>query len=368
MKIWHIYYGTRGVAGAYIDALQKAMCSLGIVSRAFVSQGYLFKTAGIIKIFFPFTDGFEYFGPGRRLLRAIELTFGYTCICLFCAILRPAVNLSLTDDYKVTWWFFCLCKWFGLKVYLTCHDIHAHDGSLCPSRVDMMKRADYVIFHNEHARQKFLTLVSRPIDRAIVVPFPCSNYDSILSPKRAAEAELYWNARLNGIPCICFLGVVRRSKGIELLIRAWRDLKDRRGFRLVIAGKWDESELLKKQAEELPDCEFEDRYLKDEEFVYLIKKAKCVVMPYLKYTHSAVLVSVLKHGGMVLVSDEGLFQEYLGKYELMFSSGDLGGLTETMERAMRMDEKNCMLLKQQLAHLVANEDQKLKDELECAFK
>ena len=61
-------------------------------------------------------------------------------------------------------------------------------------------------------------------------------------------------------------------------------------IKLVIAGKWSTQAVdLKEKVRALPNCVSIDRYLDDEEFIHLIKKAKIVILPYKKYAHSAVL-------------------------------------------------------------------------------
>lgn len=360
MTIWHVYYGTRGTAGAYIDALQEAMRAAGAPGRAFVSSAYRFDPKGVVRMFFPFTDRFDYQGKGRRLLRGLELVLGYALILIASVASRPALNLSLTDDYRATWLFFRLCKWAGLRMYLTCHDVIAHGGAVTSTRLDMMNRADFVIVHSEHARRTYLSLVGPSADpKVLVLPFPWSSYDSILSPAGVQDARRRWNERLGGRPFVCFLGVVRRSKGVETLLRAWEGLNDRHGHQLVIAGKWDDATPLKPLAESLPDCLVDDRYVGDEEFAYLIRAASWVVLPYHDYTHSSVLMSVLKQGGAPLTSDIAMFQEVLGRSEWMFPAGSAEGLRGTLDRALSLPASELSVVKDAASRVVADEERRL---------
>lgn len=356
MTIWHVYYGTRGTAGAYIDALQEAMHAAGAPSRAFVSSAYRFDTKGVVRMFFPFTDRFDYQGKGRRLLRGLELGLGYVLILIASLVSRPALNLSLIDDYRATWLFFRLCKWAGLRMYLTCHDVVAHDGSVMSLRLDMMTRADFLIVHSEDARRTLLSLVGPSAARKVLVlPFPWSSYDSILSPEDVRDVGRRWGERLRGRPFVCLLGVVRRSKGVETLLRAWEQLDNRHGHRLVIAGKWDDARPLKSLAESLPDCLVDDRYIGDGEFAYLIRAANWVVLPYHDYTHSSVLMSVLKQGGAPLTSDIPMFQELLGRSEWMFPAGSAEGLRRVLDRAMTVPASEIAAVKNAASRIVQDE-------------
>jgi len=163
------------------------------------------------------------------------------------------------------------------------------------------------------------------------------------------------------------IGFVRRSKGIETLLEAWNTLEDHEGFNLVIAGLWHDSGELKPVAGGLRDCIVEDRYVNDDELVYLIKAAKCVLLPYLDYTHSSVLISVLQNGGLVVTSDSGLFRELLGNYPLMFPAGSVKDLKDMLTKVMRLSDAEGRAIREYSARICEAEKRELREGVAAAF-
>ena len=189
-RVWHIYYGTRGAAGAYIDALQTALCHAGVSSRAFVSNKYTYNTNGIVRYFFPITDRTKKRNWCIKAIRGVELLIGYLFLVSVAAIARPRINLHLTDNLKVTYLFFRLCKLLGLEVWITCHDV-GNTNEIKATRKKMFSMADRLVVHSNAARRALLEYLSGAAKRRIVQhPFPFSSYNEILSAdgmNRAAE-------------------------------------------------------------------------------------------------------------------------------------------------------------------------------------
>ncbi|MGH8015919.1 MAG: hypothetical protein ACREBV_06990, partial [Candidatus Zixiibacteriota bacterium] len=97
-QTWHIYYGTKGTAGAYIDALLRASSIAGIDAAAFVSANYRFRYGILSKCFFPLTDFTEKRNIFVLLLRGLELSLAYLYVLILAAIRRPIVVIHLIDD------------------------------------------------------------------------------------------------------------------------------------------------------------------------------------------------------------------------------------------------------------------------------
>ncbi|MFQ5606791.1 MAG: glycosyltransferase [Candidatus Zixiibacteriota bacterium] len=367
--VWHIYYATRGAAGSYVDALLKASTAAGVPARAFVSRAYRFKTPNVSKLFFPVTDHLNGRKGLIRALRGIELAAAYVLLTLRLVVTRPRVCLHLIDDLHATFLFFRVCKALGLNVTVTCHDVGSHYLGMNSIRKVILRMADGLIVHNASARRRLIESLGIAGEKIHCYPFPCSKYDEILSAANLSEARENIRRLVDaGGGYYLFLGVVRRSKGIETLLRAWRELRPDDDQRLVIAGTWtDPHEDTRNLAANDSSCVVIDRYLSDEEFVELIRGARFVVLPYLDYAHSSVLIACGNHGGAVIVSDIGLFAEALPDYDLTFPAGDASALARAIESTRRFSATEINERRERLRVAIERENEELVGRLKAAF-
>ncbi|MFC2155726.1 glycosyltransferase [Acidobacteriota bacterium] len=369
-KIWHVYYGTRGSAGAYIDRLQKAAISSGFKSSAFVSSKYRFKTPGIFKFFFPLTDRTEKRNFFIIALRYLELALGYKILFLRAVFTRPIVNLNLIDDLGLTFYFFRLLKTFRIKVVITCHDVLSHHQGLTRQRSLMFDKADKLIVHSKYASGVLSRIVGEKNRKKIIrYPFPSSPYEEILSPAKMTAA----GKRMTDIigrsgDYFLFIGIIRKSKGIETLAEAWEMSKAKSANKLVVAGKWSSRAVhLKDTVKALPNCVFIDKYLNDEEFIYLIKNAKFVILPYKDYAHSAVLFACAHNDGAVICSDIELFTDLLPGYTLTFSREKSKDLAALIDRTENFEKMKIDSYRDILAKAVGKSDMELEQKIEKAY-
>ncbi|MEQ9483401.1 glycosyltransferase [Coleofasciculus sp. F4-SAH-05] len=338
-KLWHIYYGTRGTSGAYIDALQLAFKEKELNSWAFVSCNYPFKSWQVIKLFFPMTDFTEKRNFVIKTIRGCELILAYTIIFIAALLFRPKVNLHLIDDFKVTYILYQAFKVIRIPIYVTCHDVIAHDQALNPRRLKILEEAEKLVVHSDFAKQLLLQQIGeKNAEKIIQHPYPYSSYEPILSSTKINYyKELIHDKYKIESSFFLFLGIVRFSKGIEVLLDAWNKSKASTQSQLVIAGKWPANvKPQKSKIREINNCQVIDKYLSSEEFVILIQKAKFVVLPYLDYCHSALLMACARHGGAVIVSDIDLFQEIIPDYPLIFTKGNSQDLAKLLEKTMTL--------------------------------
>ena len=363
-KIWNIYYGTRGTAGAYIDSLQNSFQKAGYRSYAFVSCMYKYRTSKIIRIFFPITERFQSHNILLKGIRLLELIIAYIIILSGSLFIRPIINFHLIDDFYTSYLFIKICKIMRLSVYVTCHDVVPQVGTMNNHRLIIFRDADRLIIHSEYAKKKLLELLPEKgtVKKIIKYPFPFSSYNEILTDEKLERGKLQLKQHLAGLDdksYFLFIGVVRRSKGIEMLLKAWSRFELRDKYSLIIAGKWAGLDEIKAEACHLPNCIIIDRYLSDEEFVVLIKNAKFIVLPYLDYAHSSVLISFLRLDGNVILSDIDLFKEMLPTYPLVFGKGDISQLLFTLNKASTLSNNDLLKIRYSTQELLNKYDQEL---------
>ncbi len=107
---------------------------------------------------------------------------------------------------------------------------------------------------------------------------------------------------------LLFFGVIRRNKGLPVLLRAMEQLGD---CTLTVAGAFEEPRYrdeIKEQVDGLPTGRVVliDRFVEDEEIAQLFSKSALAVLPYTTFAaQSGVLHDALAHGSPVVVSDVG---------------------------------------------------------------
>ena len=367
-RVWHIYHATRGIAGAYVDALLNASKTAGVDARAFVSCNYRYRNGKINKFFFPITDFSEKRNRLIILLRGFELAAAYICIFALAIFARPVIVLHLIDDLYVTYLLFKGLKALELDVKITCHDVSSHYLGMNRRRKEMLTLADELIVHSDAARRKLKEHFGEDVTNKIrSYPFPSSAYDEIISNEKLVAAENRLREQI-GSGYYLFLGVVRSSKGIDTMVNAWKSFNKDKNEKLVIAGRWtDPVDNTRRQAENDNSIVIMDRYLDDEEFVQLMKDAKFVVLPYLDYAHSAVIVSCGNHNGAVVISDIELFTEYLPNYKLTFKNSKAEELVRVLNQTADMATEEINSYRTILKRSIDEHNEDLVSELKKAY-
>ena len=130
-SLFHIYAGTQGSAGLYINEIIKALDLANIKQNAFVSYYYPFKNGK--KIFYRFTD----LAAGKKktkyrpYIRYVELICGLLIIFFEALFKRPRyINYSLNSSYLPEYAFLVLIKkMLKIKLIITCHSTVSSSSS-----------------------------------------------------------------------------------------------------------------------------------------------------------------------------------------------------------------------------------------------
>lgn len=181
-------------------------------------------------------------------------------------------------------------------VVFTAHDVLPQRTA---DKVDLWRRVfgtvDRVVVHGAGAVEQLAEL---GVDRAKIVRIP----HPVFSPARDIAPP-------QG-STLLFFGLIRRSKGLDLLIRALpavaREVPE---VQLVVAGDPIEpAEPFQELARELGVADRVDwrlRFLGDGEIADVMEEAAVVVLPYRQIESSGVLATALGYGRAVVVTDVG---------------------------------------------------------------
>lgn len=238
-------------------------------------------------------------------------------------------------------------QWLGLPRYdlrwleasararplvFTAHDVLPRRTE---KKVELWKRVfeavDRVVVHGEGAVEE-LAVFGVPRDQIVRIAHPVFEPPAgrVLRPPSGTT--------------LLFFGLIRESKGLDLLVRALPFVRDQvHDVRLVVAG--DEIESAKpyrKLAQELgvaDRIEWRLRFVGDTEIPDLLEEATVVVLPYRKIESSGVLATALGYGRPVVVTDVGSLGDTVREFQagVVAHPNDPGSLAASCVALLRED-------------------------------
>jgi glycosyltransferase involved in cell wall biosynthesis len=193
-------------------------------------------------------------------------------------------------------------------VVFTAHDVLPRRTE---QKVDLWRRifgaVDRVVVHGQGAVEQ---LAGLGVERDCIVRIP----HPVFPPPGGMELPPPQGATL------LFFGLIRKSKGVDLLIRALPLIRDQvPDVRLVVAGDPIEpAEPLQSLATDLgvaDRVEWRLRFLPEAEMEEVLEHATVVVLPYRKIESSGVLATALGHGRPVVVTDVGSLGDTVREFD-----------------------------------------------------
>jgi glycosyltransferase involved in cell wall biosynthesis len=163
---------------------------------------------------------------------------------------------------------------------------------------------DAVVAHSEHGAARLREEVGLDPGRVQVIPHGAFDYFARLPDQKPLPAEL---EGAEG-PVILFFGLLRPYKGLDTLLRAFRELKD---AELWVVGnpRMDLDPLRRLAAEAAGRVRFVTRFVEDAEVPAIFRRADLVVLPYRDAEQSGVLYTGLAFGKPLVLSSVGGFPE-----------------------------------------------------------
>jgi glycosyltransferase involved in cell wall biosynthesis len=185
---------------------------------------------------------------------------------------------------------------------LTAHNVIAHEqrAGQAAARRRLLRAMDAVVVHSEHGRDEAVRLGAAP-GRLRVIPHGAFDYltrqeDELPLPEPLAEVQG---------PVVLLFGLVREYKGVDVLLRAWRRVRD---AELWIVGM-PRMDMAPLRALAPAGVRFVPRFVGDLELPAYFRRADLVVLPYRDADQSGVLYTALAFGKPLLLSDVGGFGE-----------------------------------------------------------
>lgn len=303
--IYHIYWGTSGNSGLYLDEIYKALKVEGITQRVFVNYYYPFDYGD--KIFFKRGDVAmsKYQGILRKLFQLQEIIFGYIRILFAAKKDKPElINYSHAgQSYFFILWFLKLLKMVsGARLMITCHDVtpHSNGKGEMSNRYKIFHMADYLLVHTEKSIEELHVIFGIDKSKVYIHPFPIMDLSKLTkdSPNPYSNTDFL------------FIGHLRKDKGIEFLLESWPEFhKICPNAKLRICGRNLPDIHFNQELLEKCNVEFNLHYISDDNYYHYVKATRYVILPYLQGTNSGIVSTVLSLRTDVITSDLPMFTQ-----------------------------------------------------------
>lgn len=228
------------------------------------------------------------------------------------------------------------------NLYYTVHDLSPHESnsmSLCGKLLHK-----YVIFATRKNRELIHNLTTSSISQLETLKklYPHKNilftrFPSLVTDciKKGAK-NVYETKGLSEY--ILFFGTVDYYKGVDLLVKAYKQSAAYGVFKLVIAGRGNVSMFEDKNIVCI------NRFIEDEEIKDLFEKSKVVVYPYRSATMSGVLSIAFYFKRKVIVSDLDFFKFYKSGDTEFFKAGNEKDLIIKLSNLVKDDAESKFLV------------------------
>jgi glycosyltransferase involved in cell wall biosynthesis len=278
----------------------------------------------------PAADGFklvEWFyqrsipGLPRRIARGVQHPFDMRRLArhvVDAGFDIVHVQWSVIDRVDVRTW-----KALPLPVVFTAHNSvgRANDGLDCAA----LREFDAVVAHSQFGADGLRAQCGLPNVWQVAM----GAFEGFRDCADPAQLPV----QLDDGPVVALTGLLRPYKGVDTLLEAWPAVRDHiSNAQLVIAGR--------PMGVDLPDpaptgVHLVPRFLDDEEYAWVLKRADLVCLPYTAIDLSAVLFSALAVGTPVVLSDVGGFGEFVGQGAELVPPSDPAALADTLVRLLQ---------------------------------
>lgn len=204
------------------------------------------------------------------------------------------------------------------KVVLVVHDVIVPMDSMSwsiRSLKKMYQNADVLVVHSETNKNQLIDTFGIEAEIIKVVPHGVRDTYRKLNKKECREKLNVFNDD----PLLLFYGGIRKSKGLDVLIKALKGID----CTLVIAGKPPYGEdfekykklIIENHVRTIEYIEFTEDSFRD----ILFQASDYLVLPYIEfYSQSGVFMQAMQYHLPIIATDVSSFREFIEKYDLGF--------------------------------------------------
>lgn len=247
----------------------------------------------------------------------------------------------LRSRLPVDLWFVRFCRWRGIPVVLTIHDLLPHDtGARHHALYERLyAEMDSLICHSAHIRARLMKEFGVPEDKIAVIPHGPFFFDMPGGDSQATLAEFGVGPKQG---MVLWQGILMPYKGVDLLLEAWRHVEQQADdLCLIILGTGEPGLVAGLQAQaralDLKNVRFHPRFCSSAELVSAYRAAEVVIYPYRAITTSGALATGLSLGKAIIASRLPVFEEMLtdGEHAVLVNSEDAAAMAEAIVDLMR---------------------------------
>lgn len=340
--IYHIYFGTSGNSGLYLDEIYQVLKREGYNQKVFVSYYYPFSYGE--KIFFRRSDieHSRYKGRYRKIVQGIELISALVRIVFSTIKDKPdVINFSLgSGSYYVLVLFLQLIKKIsGCKLIITCHDVcpFGHNVDANDSEIKNRKKiftiANFLLVHNKNSVIDLRQYFGVDERKIVIHLFPIMNLSKLYTPSSKVKEKSI---------DFLFIGGLRKEKGINFLLNTWKQFSvSHPQASLCVAGIKGTCDDFDPESFSNNNVIFHLHYLSDQDYIDFVASSKYVLLPYIRGTNSGIISTVLSLGVKVITSDIPMFKNNpLLSDDDMFESESKASFMEIMDRKLKCNNES----------------------------
>ena len=224
----------------------------------------------------------------------------------------------------------------SIKIFCICDNIFPHEKSTFFDRLlvrNTLRKFDGIFTMSKHVTHIMKKEIPQIKIKTIFLPLK-NNFGKALS-KEDALVKL----NLKGFKVILFFGLIRKYKGLDILLRAFKKLVDKNNdYRLIIAGECYENK--NKYLKLIDDLKlhqsilWHDEYIQDDKVNLFFSACDLVVLPYKKASQSGIIPIAYNYNKLIVASDIRGLKEYIvsGKTGYLFESYNHNSLYETFDK------------------------------------
>jgi len=221
---------------------------------------------------------------------------------------------------------------------LLCHNVDDHEGGAGRRLLarGALTAADAYVVHAEADREKLARIAPRrPV---LVLPHPVE----ALAPRSREDARrrLGLDVHVGDAPLVLFLGLVRRYKGVDLLLDAAPAIVRETGARVAVVGEvFPDAAELSKRAAASPVKErliWKDEYVGEEQMLDWMAASDAVVLPYRSVSGSGIAARAFAARWPAVAARSGGLPDVVvpGATGELFEPGDAAGLAAAVKTAL----------------------------------
>lgn len=216
----------------------------------------------------------------------------------------------------------------GVPRVMLCHNLEDHESGPLQRFLTLgaLGAADAFVVHSEESREALRRRF--PHAPVLAVPLPSLSPGSAGAPREEARREL----GLGPEPLVLLLGLVRRYKGVDLLLQAAPAIAAETGARIAIVGEvFPDMAQVRRRSQASIARErilWKDEYVSEREMALWLGACDAVVLPYRRISSSAIAARALGAHRPIAAAAVGGLAETVepGVTGELFSPGDAAGL------------------------------------------